>query len=335
MKSYFNALTDVCFKRAQAYRRFQKGVWTQVGAKASVDWRRGYDWDKDEYPSQVEVWQKLHFFFGGMDAEMAEIQKIIFCSGHLWSNKHLKWGAKASVYESEVYQAFDDGHIPVLVELELDIKLPKGAIIIDHHNDQMWKKPSLIQVLQLLGKEPGKSLLLPNLKGGQQLIADNDIHNIPELMARGYSDTDIAEVREYERKLSGMTLDMEKEAERVITEVNAYEKAKAGELVVVYMSHSKVSTVSERLAPYWKDGWEHLLVFSADGEVNYYGDGSVCEDFKNNFPSFPAPWNPGEKVESWGGKPGFGKKGEHAFCGGYPANHLKVETFIRQRLAEL
>lgn len=74
-----------------------------------------------------------YFFLGGSDAEMMEVARALNEAEVPYLNANLGWGAKASRYSDEIAEAAGRGQVPVLVELEVDIDLPEGAVIVDHH----------------------------------------------------------------------------------------------------------------------------------------------------------------------------------------------------------
>lgn len=92
------------------------------------------------------------FFLGGHDAEMLEIRRILESEGIPYVDKHLNWGAVLSDYRDELI-GLSEGDIPVLIELEADMALPPGAIVVDHHGPAAGKekRTSLEQTADLLG----------------------------------------------------------------------------------------------------------------------------------------------------------------------------------------
>lgn len=250
---------------------------------------------------------KFSFFLGGDDAEMRRIAEILKVTDHQVHDAGLGWGAKASDHgQKAFFDAVESGFVPVLIELEVDCDLPAGTVVVDHHNERSSEPASVLQVLTLLGIGATRRDLL---------IAANDCGYIPAMVAMGATDIEIASIRAIERDAAGVTPEMEIESILAISAADAVSVAATGEMVVVRMDHSKTSTVSDRLFPYWKEGFEHLLILSGDGEINFFGDGALCAALKKNF-------------EGWAGKPGLGKKGEHAFWGGYP-NQDEVLDFIK------
>ena len=113
------------------------------------------------------------FFLGGQDLEMLTIRKLLVDSGQTYLDKSLGWGVKASAYAKEIAMIHQDGITPVLVELEIDIKLPESAVVVDHHNDRSGEEASILQVAQLLGIMPTRD---------QILVAANDSGYIPAML---------------------------------------------------------------------------------------------------------------------------------------------------------
>lgn len=237
---------------------------------------------------------------GGADAEMIAIAKILTEAGQTVIDKQLGWGAKVSAYTEEIALAVAEGNTPVLVELELDIAVPEGAVAIDHHNERAGEPASILQVLNLLGIEPTRH---------HMLIGANDSGYIPAMQAMGATQEEIAEIRLADRDAQGITSEQEAEAERAVAEAEA-----TGKLTVVRMSHSKTATVADRL--FGKA--DQLLILSGDGEVNFFGNGAICSDLKAKF-------------EGWGGGAGFGKIDGNGYWGGYP-NHDEVLNFVKAKV---
>jgi hypothetical protein len=254
---------------------------------------------------------RYKFFLGGKDLEMVQIRDAL--------NEHdvdyvdaggLNWGAKASAYGAEAFADSErNGFTPVLVELEIDCDLPETAIIIDHHNERSHEPASLLQVLNLLEQEPTR---------WDELVAANDAGYIPAMLAISASEDEVAEICKASRSISGITPEMEAEAEAVIEAANAHELARRGELVIIRMAHSKCATITDRLFPLWKDGRENLLVLSEDGEANFFGRGDICVALK-------------EKFDGWSGGSGLGDPEGNAFWGGNPS-HETALAFIGEQI---
>ena len=242
---------------------------------------------------------KKVFFLGGIDAEMNEIISVLKLHNMEFYNKNLGWGAAASAYKDEIDEAIKNGEMPCLIELEIDISLPQGGvIIIDHHDKRAGQPASILQVLNLLGLEPTR---------WQQLIAANDSAYIPGMIRINASEEEIAKVRAADRSAQGITSEQEEMAEEAISN-----REEEGLLTVVHLPHSKCATVTDRLF----GQYDNLLILSEDGEVNFFGDGALCATLK-------------ERFKRWNGGSGLGQGGGSAYWGGYP-NQNEVEKFIRE-----
>lgn len=253
--------------------------------------------------------ENYYFFLGGMDAEMVAIRQALDEIEAPYLDAGLSWGTKASHYGDEIAKVACWEMTPILVELEVDIDLPKGAVIVDHHGSRAGEPASILQVLNLLGVEPTRY---------EFLIAANDSGYIPAMVAAGATQEEVTAIRLADRSAQGITPEQEDDAEEAIYASDAEAIATLGGLAVIHLAHSKCATVTDRLFQYWKDEMEKLLVLSSDGEANFFGDGALCAELK-------------EKFGGWNGGSGLGKAGESAFWGGYP-NHLEVEAFIRSYL---
>lgn len=248
-------------------------------------------------------------FLGGIDAEMLAIADACREAGVAVCDKHLGWGAAASAYSEEIANAVSEGKQPVLVELNLDIEVPANAIVVDHHNENAARPASILQVLDLLGQQPNRY---------QQLIAANDCGYIPAMLALGATPEEVAAVRLADRAAQGITPEQEQEAERAIaaaTVVNG--------VTIVKMAHSKTATVCDRL--FSQDKEQRLLILSADGESNFFGNGELCLRLQGE--DTGAKTEQGYTIYShFGGWIG-GNLPTSGFWGGY-ADQNQVEKFV-------
>lgn len=258
------------------------------------------------------------FFIGGKDLEMETIKQLLDSKGAEYVDKGLTWGAKTSAYEAEINQAAAAGKTPVIIELEQDCKLPENVVNIDHHNENATRPASVLQICDLLGIEKTRDL---------QLIGANDAAYIPGMMELGATPEEIARVRRRDRMCQGITDEQEKEAERAISE-----KVEIDGITIVRMAHSKTATVADRL--FEKDKQQNLLIFSGDGEVNYYGDGKLCQMLRGEkIGEQPAPWDASQTIPvydnfgGWNGGAGLGDEKGNAYWGGAP-NHAEVLKYI-------
>ena len=246
---------------------------------------------------------------GGYDAEMLAIADACRKAGVAVVDKHLGWGAAASAYKEEIAAAISEGKTPVLVELALDIELPANAVVVDHHNENAGRPASILQVLDLLGQQPTRR---------QQLIAANDCGYIPGMLALGATPEEVAEVRLADRSAQGITPEQEAEAERAIAAAQV-----VNGVSIIKMAHSKTATVCDRL--FNPDKEQRLLILSADGESNFYGNGKLCQLLLGE--DTGAKTAEGYTIYShFGGWIG-GNLPTSGFWGGY-ADQAEVEKFV-------
>lgn len=253
--------------------------------------------------------ENFKFFLGGHDREMVAILAHITSAGIPFEDAGLGWGAKTSAYGDKIAEAARDGFTPVLVELEVDLDLPEGTVVVDHHGKRSGEPASLLQVLSLLGQKPTRH---------DELVAANDTSGPTGLRRLGYSKTEVDAVRGGGFPASPEILS---ESLRALDEADAYRAASSGEVVVVRPAHSKCGPIADRLAWLWPDGQtgpveEKLLVLSGDGEANFFGNGALCALLA-------------EKFGGWSGGAGLTKADGFGFWGASTADHSAVEKEIR------
>ena len=207
------------------------------------------------------------------DGEAVQISKILKVKniktlvtkqgwGASWANLEPEIKEKIESYKNKNYQIYG---------VELQGKAPEGAKNIDHHrydgDDRTNEKSSLEQVAELIGYK---------LSLFEEFVAENDKGFIPAMIELaktknlGKEETQklIEKVRLQDRAAQGITPEQERIAEKAIQEAEVSDR-----LTVVRMSHSKTSTVCDRL---W-GGYKNLLILSEDGEVNFFGSGRVIK----------------------------------------------------------
>ncbi len=260
----------------------------------------------------------LHFFLGGVDLEMATIKKLLDKENIAYSDAGLSWGASTSKYGEEIEKTAKEGRTPVIIELAVDSPVPENTINVDHHNENAHKPASILQVCELLDVKPTREM---------QLVAANDSGYIPAMIEMGATKEEINAIRYKDRASQGITPEQEKQAEEAI----AGAKEVFG-VTVVRMAHSKTATVTDRL--FDPDKPQNIAIFSADGEVNYFGPEDICRALQGNKTGErPAPWDPKQTevlydhFGGWVGGAGLGKEGGSAFWGGYP-DHVEALEFI-------
>ena len=263
--------------------------------------------------------EELHFFLGGKDLEMTAIKSLLEKEKVTYSDAGLAWGASTSKYGNEINKVALEGKTPILVELQVDSPLPENTLNIDHHNDRAGEPASILQVCEMLGVQPTRKM---------QLIAANDSGYIPAMKALDATSEEINQIRLLDRQSQGITAEQEQEAERAIAE-----KTEVYGVTVVRMKHSKTATVTDRLFDENKP--QNLLIFSEDGEVNYFGNGLICKELQGNKTGKDENgYDTFDNFGGWNGGTGLGKSDGTAFWGGYP-NHAEVLKFVINRNREL
>jgi|SRR3989344_3491769 len=244
------------------------------------------------------------YLLGGSDLEMYQTKKRLKRSGRGYVDKDLKWGAKIDDYRDEIKKILEQENIPVAVELSGADQV-EGVINVDHHGDKSGNPASISQVMKRAGLK---------MSFIDELVAANDSAYIPgmeatleehrkDLEARIGSERFeklkvklINLIRAKDRQIQGINQEQEKQAEEAIKQL---ETACDGLLTIVYLAHSKSATVTDRLFGKYKN----LLIISDDGEVNFFGDGKLCQNLQKEFEG------------SWSGGSGLGEIGENAYWG--------------------
>lgn len=182
---------------------------------------------------------------------------------------------------------------------------------LDHHWERAHEKATILQVLDILGQEPSIE---------HKLIAANDSGYIPAMieLLRSESINDESEIQKMvslirfkDRQAQWISQEQEDQAQEAIS---SKEELLNWKLTVVKLPHSKCATVTDRLF----GKYQNLLVLSWDGEVNFYGDGKMCEDLKAKF-------------EWWNGWSWLGIKWWNAYRGWYPKNE-EIQNFVLESL---
>lgn len=218
----------------------------------------------------------LVFFLGGNDLEMATIRAL--AEEHLGPqavrDRGLGWGARLSDH-ADTLAALAADQVPVLVELAIDMPLPPGAVIIDHHGPAPQDKTALEQVFQLLGLPPDR------WTRHLALVAANDRGHVRALRAMGATDAEIADIRAADRHAQGITREEEDAAQ---TALAAAEHCLDGRLRVVTLPHGRTATVMDRIAAALPgNAIANVLIFSP-GEVNFFGTGPAVAALNAAFP---------------------------------------------------
>jgi hypothetical protein len=221
----------------------------------------------------------LVFFLGGYDLEMQTIRALLEGTAPgRFHDKHLGWGARASAYHQEIGHALSAGLTPVLVELQDDLGLDRGrVVIVDHHGEHAGsnKPTSLQQIFALLG--------LPAERWTRwfALVAANDRGHSAEMLGLGAPPEEIAQVRAADRAAQGISPEEERAGEEAVRRA---ETLAEGRLTLVRLPHEHTATVTDRLDPtLGHTGFENLLVLSPE-EVNFFGTGELVSAIDRHFP---------------------------------------------------
>lgn len=221
----------------------------------------------------------LVFFLGGSDLEMQTIRALLEeTAPGRFHDKHLGWGARASAYRREIGHALSVGLTPVLVELQHDLGLDPGrVVIVDHHGEQAGsdKPTSLRQVFALLG--------LPAERWTRwfALVAANDRGHIAEMLGLGATREEIARVHAADCAAQGISPEEERAGEEA---VRCAETFAQGRLTLVRLPHEHTATVTDRLDPtLGGPGFKNLVVLCPD-EVNFFGSDELVAAVDRYFP---------------------------------------------------
>lgn len=254
------------------------------------------------------------YLIGGSDLEMHQIKKKLNRSGQQYEDKNLKWGAKLEDYKDEIEKILSEDKTPVAIEL-LGADKNENVIDIDHHGEKANRPSAISQVMERMGLK---------MSFIDELIAANDTAYIPGIEAKIEEhrqdfekkyDTEGFErfknklvnlIRGKDRQIQGITSEQEKQADEAIQHL---ESLYGGLLTVVRLPHSKTATVTDKLFGKYKN----LTIISGDGEVNFFGDGKLCQNLQKKYKG------------SWSGGSGFGKEGKNAYWGGYPNKDESLE----------
>ena len=206
------------------------------------------------------------FFLGGHDAEMLEIRNMLEIMNVPYFDRKLKWGAKLSEYQEEL-KSLDKKNTPIFVELKLDCPYPDHAVIIDHHDARAGKNQltSIEQAAQRLGVQ---------LNRHQQLVSINDKAHIRGMKAFGATDSEIETIRSLDRKAQGATEKDEQNAQKTLSEnIRVF----CNGVAVIQSLCERTSCVVDRI----HDHYRHIIVFSPDGNMHYFGPGTTVFAFRD------------------------------------------------------
>lgn len=202
---------------------------------------------------------QLKFLIGGHDLEMLQISKLLAENNLTVFDHNLSWNnAKLSSYSKEL----NNSDYFVGIELTQDIPRPAKYKEIDHHNHNISKQSSLLQIIDFLKDELDISV---EITRDIELIAANDSGYIPAMEAMKATKEEIKNIRSRDRKAQGVT-----EADEILGEQSINEnRTIENEITVIKSLTPKFSTITDRLYP-----CNRLLIYS-DNELTYYGPGAA------------------------------------------------------------
>lgn len=215
--------------------------------------------------------EKLFFFLGGNDLEMVEIKNILNANALPFADKGLSWhNATASAYLEQIRQAVAGNFKPVLVELKADIAedVLAQCVIVDHHDANIAREASVLQVLALLGLEPNWR---------QRLIAANDSGYIPAMLKLGATRQEIEQIRLEDWKAQNISDELIAEA------LTAYRNAQTvNGVLVIDMEHFCFAPVTD--SAFWVQKRQNILFKFREGRTLYFGPDDICTKVYDTFP---------------------------------------------------
>lgn len=219
------------------------------------------------------------FFLGGHDLEMLTIRELLsetVASEQIF-DRSLSWGARVSAYQEEIFAVWEQGFVPVLIELEPDVPVPAASIIIDHHGERAGidQPTSLEQIFGLL-KLP-QAMWTRHMS----LVAANDRGHIAAMLELQASAEELAAIRAADRRAQGITETDERQARDAIQQLQITAN---GLLTVVTLPHSHSSAVTDFLDPALGGcGFKNLVVCTPIS-VNVFGCGHLIEHLRKAVP---------------------------------------------------
>lgn len=215
--------------------------------------------------------EKLFFFLGGNDLEMVEIKNILNANALPFADKGLSWhNATASAYLEQIRQAVAGNFKPVLVELKADIAedVLAQCVIVDHHDANIAREASVLQVLALLGLEPNWR---------QRLVAANDSGYIPAMLKLGATRQEIEQIRLEDWKAQNISDELIAEA------LTAYRNAQTvNGVLVIDMEHFCFAPVTD--SAFWVQKRQNILFKFREGRTLYFGPDDICTKVYDTFP---------------------------------------------------
>lgn len=236
------------------------------------------------------------------DLETAEVRNLLETAGEAvisfpgwWG---MKWEQIPTSSQTEIQKFLSENSDTHVYGVKLVGDNEWAAQIIEPYRPGF--KTPLQKVAEIVGLQ---------LTEYQSSVVANTTTWIPGLKNLDLAQGVIDAIRLSDRASQGINPDQEAQS------VRAWEnRTETEQLTIVRMSHSKCATITDRYYGQYKN----LIIFSEDGEVNFYGDGELCSKLQMKF-------------EGWSGGAGLGQKNGSAFWGGYP-NHQEVQEFVQSDL---
>ena len=265
---------------------------------------------------QNKIKNTMAFVVPKNDAEAVRIGEILTYK----TNKEVKvlvtaqtWGASWENLEKSIKEELETlQHSHQIYGVELKGTPLFSGANIDHHyydgDDRSNEKTSLEQVAELIGYK---------LSLEDMFISANDKAYIPGMYALGEAlampQEEIAKVVSKVRTLDRAAQGISQEQESIAEEAIAKKEVLNENSYLVRMSHSKTSTVCDRLFGTYKN----LLIISEDGEVNFFGSGKVINKLKD---LVPGSWCGGDIAN------------DNGFWGGYPSDQESIVDIVKATL---
>lgn len=139
---------------------------------------------------------------------------------------------------------------------------------MDHHDANIEREASVLQVLALLGLEPNWR---------QRLIAANDSGYIPAMLQLGATREEIEQIRREDWKAQNISDELINEA------LTAYRNAQTvNGVLVIDMEHFCFAPVTD--SAFWVQERQNILFKFREGRTLYFGPDDICTKVYDTFP---------------------------------------------------
>ena len=240
------------------------------------------------------------FVLGGEDLEMYTIKQLLEKAGYKWVQPKTEWGNHLYA-QNELGELAPPAENYVFVECSPRGEFSANTTVIDHHGVLADRPASVTQVVRSTWFSTVYTGLSEAERRHLELVAAHDQEYIYGLQRVGATEKEFEEILSAARRVSGVTSEEETEAKSAIEQ----NLKVVGSVTIVHIPHTRASTIVERLF----GQYQALLVISHAGwagpvsELNFYGDGAICESLRTGIP------------DSWAGGKGLGTKGGNAYWG--------------------